>query len=134
YDKSGEAHFNAISALHKSIRGNDPNAAVYWLARMLEAGEPPLYIARRLIRMASEDIGIADPMALVIANAAHDATQKLGMPECAVCLSEAAIYLAKAPKSIAVYNAYKAAAHEVQNGKNDPVPLHLRNAPTALMK
>jgi putative ATPase len=134
YDKGGEEHYNLISALHKSMRNSDPDAAVYWVARMLEAGEDPLYVARRLVRFASEDIGNADPQALVVAVAAKDATHFLGMPEGNTALSQAAIYLATAPKSNAVYNAYNAAAADAHSEAADPVPLHLRNAPTKLMK
>src|SRR6266542_3700606 len=134
YDKSGEEHYNLISALHKSMRNSDPDAAVYWVARMLEAGEDPLYIARRLVRFASEDIGNADPQALVVAIAARDAAHFMGMPEGNTALAQAAIYLATAPKSNAVYNAYNAAADDAHNQAADPVPLHLRNAPTKLMK
>ena len=134
YDKSGEEHYNIISALHKSMRNSDPDAAVYWLARMLEAGEDPLYVARRLVRFASEDIGNADPQALVVAVAAKDAVHFIGMPEGNTALAQAAIYLATAPKSNAVYAAYSAAADDAQQHVADPVPLHLRNAPTKLMK
>jgi putative ATPase len=134
YDKGGEEHYNLISALHKSMRNSDPDAAVYWMARMLEAGEDPLYIARRLIRFASEDIGNADPQALVVAVAAKDAAHFIGMPEGNAALSQAAIYLATAPKSNAVYSAYNAAAADAHTQAADPVPLHLRNAPTRLMK
>jgi putative ATPase len=134
YDKAGEEHYNIISALHKSMRNSDPDASVYWLARMLEAGEDPLYIARRLVRFASEDIGNADPQALVVAVAAKDAVHFIGMPEGNTALAQAAIYLATAPKSNAVYRAYSAAADDAQNDVADPVPLHLRNAPTRLMK
>jgi putative ATPase len=134
YDKGGEEHYNLISALHKSMRNSDPDAAVYWVARMLEAGEDPLYIARRLVRFASEDIGNADPQALVVAIAAKDATHFIGMPEGNTALAQAAIYLATAPKSNAVYMAYGAAAADAHTQAADPVPLHLRNAPTALMK
>jgi putative ATPase len=134
YDKSGEEHYNIISALHKSMRNSDPNAAVYWLARMLEAGEDPLYIARRLVRFASEDIGNADPQALTVAVAAKDAVHFIGMPEGNTALAQAAIYLATAPKSNAVYEAYNHAAEDAQNDVAEPVPLHLRNAPTPLMK
>jgi len=134
YDKSGEEHFNIISALHKSMRNSDPDAAVYWIARMLEAGEDPLYVARRLVRFASEDIGNADPQALVVAVAAKDAVHFIGMPEGNTALAQAAIYLATAPKSNAVYVAYNAAAEDAQTQAADPVPLHLRNAPTKLMK
>jgi putative ATPase len=134
YDKAGEEHFNIISALHKSMRNSDPDAAVYWLARMVEAGEDPLYIARRLVRFASEDIGNADPQALAVAVAAKDAVHFIGMPEGNTALAQAAIYLATAPKSNAVYTAYLRAAEDVRNGPAEPVPLHLRNAPTRLMK
>jgi len=134
YDKDGEEHYNLISALHKSMRNSDPDAAVYWLARMLEAGEDPLYIARRMIRFASEDIGIADPQALVVAVAAKDAAHFTGMPEGNTALAQAAIYLATAPKSNAVYVAYGAAVTDAHREAADPVPLHLRNAPTRLMK
>jgi putative ATPase len=134
YDKSGEEHFNLISALHKSMRNSDPDAAVYWVARMIEAGEDPLYIARRLVRFASEDVGNADPQALVVAVAAKDAVHFMGMPEGNTALAQSAIYLATAPKSNAVYNAYNAAAEDAQTQAADPVPLHLRNAPTRLMK
>jgi putative ATPase len=134
YDKGGEEHYNLISALHKSMRNSDPDAAVYWVARMLEAGEDPLYIARRLVRFASEDIGNADPQALVVAVAAKDAAHFIGMPEGNTALAQAAIYLATAPKSNAVYSAYNAAAADAHTQAADPVPLHLRNAPTRLMK
>jgi putative ATPase len=134
YDKSGEEHYNLISALHKSMRNSDPDASVYWLARMLEAGEDPMYVARRLVRFASEDIGNADPRALTIAVAAKDALHFIGMPEGNTALAQAAIYLATAPKSNAVYRAYSAAAEAAANEVAEPVPLHLRNAPTKLMK
>ena len=134
YDKSGEEHYNLISALHKSMRNSDPDASVYWLARMLEAGEDPLYVARRLVRFASEDIGNADPQALAIAVAAKDAVHFIGMPEGNTALAQAAIYLATAPKSNAVYRAYLAAAEAASQEVAEPVPLHLRNAPTKLMK
>jgi putative ATPase len=134
YDKDGEEHYNLISALHKSMRNSDPDAAVYWVARMLEAGEDPLYIARRLIRFASEDVGNADPQALTVAVAAKDAAHFIGMPEGNTALAQAAIYLATAPKSNAVYTAYGAAAADAHTQAADPVPLHLRNAPTKLMK
>ena len=134
YDKSGEEHFNLISALHKSIRNSDPDAAVYWLARMLEAGEDPLYVARRLVRFASEDIGTADPQALTIALAAKDAVHFMGMPEGNTALAQAAIYMAVAAKSNAVYRAYTEAAEAATTDVAEPVPLHLRNAPTGLMK
>ena len=134
YDKNGEEHFNLISALHKSMRNSDPDAAVYWLARMLEAGEDPLYIARRLVRFASEDIGNADPAALPLAVAVKDAVHFIGMPEGNTALAQAATYLATAPKSNAVYVAYKEAAADAHREVSEPVPLHLRNAPTDLMK
>ncbi len=134
YDKSGEEHYNLISALHKSMRNSDPDAAVYWLARMLEAGEDPLYVARRMVRFASEDIGNADPQALTIAVAAQQAAHFIGMPEGNTALAQAAIYLATAPKSNAVYTAYGRAARDAEREVADPVPLHLRNAPTKLMK
>lgn len=134
YDKSGEEHFNLMSALHKSMRNSDSDAAVYWLARMIEAGEDPLYIARRLIRFASEDIGNADPRALALAVAAKDAVHFIGMPEGNTALAQAAIYLSTAPKSNAVYKAYERAAKDAHSFEAEPVPLHLRNAPTQLMK
>jgi putative ATPase len=134
YDKKGEEHYNVISALHKSLRNSDPDAGLYWLARMLEAGEDPLYIARRLVRFASEDIGMADPQALTIAVAAQQATHFIGMPEANTALAQAVIYLATAPKSNAVYSAYARAAQAVHEHPNEPVPLHIRNAPTPLMK
>jgi putative ATPase len=134
YDKGGEEHYNLISALHKSMRNSDPDAAVYWVARMLEAGEDPLYVARRLIRFASEDIGNADPQALTVAVAAKDAAHFIGMPEGNTALAQAAIYLATAPKSNAVYMAYNAASADAHTQAAEPVPLHLRNAPTKLMK
>ncbi|MDP3836999.1 MAG: replication-associated recombination protein A [bacterium] len=134
YDKTGEEHYNLISALHKSMRGNNPDASLYYLARMLEAGEDPLYIARRLVRFASEDVGVANNSALLLAVAAFDACKNIGMPECGVHLAHAAAYLAKSPKSIEVYMGYNAAVAEVRESGNLPVPLHLRNAPTKLMK
>ena len=134
YDKSGEEHYNLISALHKSMRNSDPDATVYWLARMVEAGEDPLYIARRLVRFASEDIGNADPQALTVAVAAKDAVHFIGMPEGNTALAQAALYLATAPKSNAVYEAYSHAAEDAHRDVAQPVPLHLRNAPTKLMK
>jgi putative ATPase len=134
YDKGGEEHYNIISALHKSMRNSDPDAAVYWLARMVEAGEDPLYIARRLVRFASEDIGNADPQALTLAVAAKDAVHFIGMPEGNTALAQAALYLATAPKSNAVYEAYNRAAEDAHRDVAEPVPLHLRNAPTRLMK
>ena len=134
YDKSGEEHYNLISALHKSMRNSDPDASVYWLARMVEAGEDPMYIARRLVRFASEDIGNADPQALTVAVAAKDAVHFIGMPEGNTALAQAALYLATAPKSNAVYEAYNQAAGDAHRDVAQPVPLHLRNAPTKLMK
>lgn len=134
YDKNGEEHYNLISALHKSMRNSDPDAAVYWLARMLEAGEDPLYVARRLIRFASEDIGLADSRALEIALAAYQASHFLGMPECNVHLAHAVIYLSLAPRSNAVYTAYEAAKRDALTMLDEPVPLVIRNAPTGLMK
>jgi len=134
YDKGGEEHYNLISALHKSMRNSDPDAAVYWVARMVEAGEDPLYIARRLVRFASEDVGNADPQALTVAVAAKEAVHFIGMPEGNTALAQAVIYLATAPKSNAVYRAYGAAAADAHREAADPVPLHLRNAPTTLMK
>jgi putative ATPase len=134
YDKSGEEHFNLISALHKSIRSSDPDAALYWLARMLEAGEDRLYIARRLVRMAVEDIGLADPRALEQAIAAQQAAHFLGIPEGDLALGQAAIYLAVAPKSDASYKALGAAVETVEKAPAEPVPMQLRNAPTRAMK
>lgn len=134
YDKDGDDHFDTISALHKTIRGSDPDAALYWLARMLERGDDPLYVARRLVRFASEDVGLADPQALELAMAAQQAVHFIGMPEGALALAELTIYLALAPKSNAVYVAYGAAREDVAQTRNDPVPLHLRNAPTDLMR
>ena len=134
YDKTGEEHYNLISALHKSMRNSDPDATVYWLARMVESGEDPLYIARRLVRFASEDVGNADPQALAITVAAKDAVHFMGMPEGNTALAQAAIYLATAPKSNAVYVAYTEAAEAAAQEVAEPVPLHLRNAPTKLMK
>lgn len=134
YDKQGDEHFNIISALHKSLRNSDADAAVYWLARMLEAGEDVMYVARRLVRFASEDVGNADPQALQVAIAARDAAHMLGMPEANTSLAQAALYLATAPKSNAVYMAYTRAADDARRDEAEPVPLHLRNAPTRLMK
>lgn len=134
YDQSGEEHYNIISALHKSMRGGDANAAIYWLGRMLEAGENPLYVARRLVRFASEDIGLADPQALVIAVAAYQASHFIGMPECNVVLAQCVAYLAHAPKSNALYVAYGRVQKDIEEHPNEPVPVHLRNAPTRLMK
>ena len=134
YDKNGEEHYNLISALHKSMRNSDPDAAVYWLARMLEAGEDPLYIARRVTRFASEDIGLADPRALEIAVAAYQACHFIGMPECSVHLTQAVVYMAMSPKSNALYMAYESAKKDALTQLSDPVPLVIRNAPTKLMK
>jgi len=134
YDKSGEEHFNIISALHKSVRNSDPDAALYWLARMLESGEEPLYLARRLVRMASEDIGLAEPGALAVTLAAKDAFDFLGAPEGNLALAQAAVYLSLAPKSNALYTAYGEVLEDVHKTEADPVPFHLRNAVTGLMK
>ena len=134
YDKSGEEHYNLISALHKSMRNSDPDAAVYWLARMLEAGEDPLYVARRIVRFASEDVGLADPRALEMCVAAYQACHFIGMPECSVHLTQAVVYLSLAPKSNALYAAYSAAKQDALNMLAEPVPLVIRNAPTKLMK
>ena len=134
YDKTGEEHYNLISALHKSVRNSDPDAALYWLGRMLEAGEDPLYIARRLVRMAVEDIGLADPQALSLCMAARDAVDFIGMPEGNLALAEAAVYLSLAAKSNALYIAYTDVQQDVEKTAAQPVPLHLRNAPTGLMK
>jgi len=134
YDKAGEEHYNLISALHKSVRNSDPDAALYWLARMLEGGEDPLYIARRIVRMAVEDVGLADPHALQLAVAARDAVDFIGMPEGNLALAEAAVYMAVAPKSNALYTAYGAVQQSVEETAADPVPLHLRNPVTKLMK
>jgi len=134
YDKDGDQHYDTISALHKSMRGSDPDATLYWLARMLEAGEDPLYIARRMIRFASEDVGMADPQALVIAMAAQQAVHFIGMPEGNLALAEAAVYLATAPKSNSLYQAYSLIQEEIKQGKTGEVPLQLRNPVTPLMK
>ncbi len=134
YDKKGEEHYNIISALHKSMRNSDPDAAVYWLARMLEAGEDPLYVARRVIRFASEDVGLADPRALQLAVSAYDACHYIGMPECTDALSEAVIYMSVAPKSNAADVAYALAKEDAMKMLDEPVPLVIRNAPTKLMK
>jgi putative ATPase len=134
YDKSGELHYDAISALHKCVRDSDPDAALYWLGRMLDGGEDPLYIARRVVRMAVEDIGLADPQALPLTIAAQQAVHFMGQPEGDLALAEAVVYLCQAPKSNAVYSAYGAALKDVAETRNEPVPLHLRNAPTRLMK
>lgn len=134
YDKDGEQHYNIISALHKSIRGGDADAALYWLGRMLEAGEDPLYIARRLVRMSVEDIGLADPHALEQAVACYQSCHFIGMPECDVILAQCVVYLARAKKSVEVYQAYGQVKQDVRQTMDEPVPLHLRNAPTKLMK
>jgi putative ATPase len=134
YDKSGEEHYNLISALHKSVRNSDPDAALYWLGRMLEAGEDPLYVARRVVRMAVEDIGLADPNALALCMAARDAVDFIGMPEGNLALAQAVVYLSVAPKSNALYTAYGEVQRDVEQTAADSVPLHLRNAPTGLMK
>jgi len=134
YDKTGEEHYNLISALHKSVRNSDPDASLYWLGRMLEAGEDPLYIARRVVRMAVEDIGLAEPQALALCMAARDAVDFIGMPEGNLALAQAVVYLAIAPKSNALYTAYSTVQQDVERTAAEPVPLHLRNAPTALMK
>jgi putative ATPase len=134
FDKKGEEHFNIISAIHKSMRNSDPQAAVYWLCRMLDGGEDPLYIARRLVRFASEDVGLADTNALLLANTVFDACHKLGMPECGVHLTHAVVYLSLAPKSNALYTAYNEAMDDCRRQPNLSVPLHIRNAPTKLMK
>lgn len=134
YDQSGEEHYNIISALHKSMRGGDADAALYWLGRMLESGEDPLYVARRLIRFASEDIGIANSFALSQATAAYDACHYIGMPECSVNLAQAVVYMAKSKKSNKLYEAYLKVQKDVADFPNEPVPLHLRNASTNLMK
>jgi putative ATPase len=134
YDKSGDQHYDLISALHKSLRGSDPDASLYWLGRMLEAGEDPLYIARRLVRFASEDVGVADPQALVITVAAQQAVHFVGLPEGNLALAEAVVYLATAPKSNSLYQAYSRVQKDIQQGRNEPVPLHLRNPVTDLMR
>jgi len=134
YDKNGEEHYNIISALHKSMRGSDANAAIYWLCRMLEGGEDPLYIARRIIRFASEDVGLANSLALEQAVSAYNACHYIGMPECGVILAQAVVYMAKCKKSNELYVAYEKALNDVREFGNLPVPLHIRNAPTKLMK
>ncbi|MBV8052317.1 MAG: replication-associated recombination protein A [Acidobacteriaceae bacterium] len=134
YDKAGEEHYNLISALHKSVRNSDPDASLYWLGRMLEAGEDPLYIARRVVRMAVEDIGLAEPNALALCMAARDAVEFIGMPEGNLALAQAVVYLAVAAKSNALYTAYSTVQLDVERTAAEPVPLHLRNAPTGLMK
>jgi putative ATPase len=134
YDKAGEEHYNLISALHKSLRNSDPDASLYWMGRMLEAGEDPVYIARRMVRFASEDVGLADVRALSVALDATEAVRLVGLPECKLALAQAAVYLALAPKSNALYTAYGRVAADIQAGTNEPPPLHIRNAPTRLMK
>jgi len=134
YDKGGDQHYDLISALHKSLRGSDPDAALYWLGRMLEAGEDPLYIARRLVRFASEDVGMADPQALTITVTAQQAVHFVGLPEGNLALAEAVVYLATAPKSNSLYQAYSRVQEDIQRGRNEPVPLHLRNPVTGLMR
>jgi putative ATPase len=134
YDKDGEEHYNVISAFHKSLRGSDAQASIYWLYRMLIAGEDPLFIGRRMIRFASEDVGLADPNALQVALAAFDAWQKVGPPEAELALAQAAVYLASAPKSNALYLAEKSVTKEIERSGPQPVPLHIRNPSTALMK
>jgi putative ATPase len=134
YDKAGEEHFNLISALHKSMRNSDPDAALYWLGRMIEGGEDPVYIARRMVRFASEDVGLADNRALAIALNATEAVRLVGLPECKLALAQAAVYLSVAPKSNALYRAYSEVVSDVQSTFNEPPPLHIRNAPTQLMK
>ena len=134
YDKAGEEHYNLISALHKSVRNSDPDAALYWLGRMIEAGEDPLYIARRVVRMSVEDIGLADPNALALCMAARDAVDFIGMPEGNLALAQAVVYLSVAPKSNALYTAYADVQQDIEQTSAEPVPLHLRNAPTGLMK
>src|SRR6266571_2977345 len=134
YDKGGEQHYDLISALHKALRGSDPDAGLYWLGRMIEAGEDPLYIVRRLIRFASEDVGMADPQALLVCVAAQQAIHFVGMPEANLALAQAVVHLATAPKSNALYEAYSRVQEDVQQTRNDPVPLWIRNAPTQLMK
>jgi putative ATPase len=134
YDKAGEEHYNLISAFHKSLRGSDPDAALYWLGRMLEAGEDPLYIARRMVRFASEDVGNADPMALSVTIAAMQAFQFIGLPEGDLALAQAAVYLATAPKSNTLYTGYGKVKEDIRRSGYQPVPLHIRNAPTKLMK
>jgi putative ATPase len=134
YDRAGDQHYDAISALHKSMRGSDPDAALYWLGRMIEAGEDPLYIARRLVRFASEDVGMADPQALLVAMAAQQAVHFVGLPEGNLALAEAAVYLATAPKSNSLYQAYSLVQEDIKHGPNEPVPLHLRNPVTEMMR
>jgi putative ATPase len=134
HDRAGEEHFNTISALHKSMRNSDPDATLYWLGRMLEGGDDPLYVARRIVRFASEDVGMADPRALQVAMSAQQAVHFIGLPEGALALAEAAVYMATAPKSNALYVAYKEVQRDIQKTRNEPVPMQIRNAPTNLMK
>lgn len=134
YDRDSDEHYDTISAVHKSLRDSDENAAMYWIGRMLAGGEDPRYIARRLMNFASEDVGIADPQALILANTAYDVCEKMGMPECELPLLEVAVYLARAPKDNSVYMAMSAMHEDVRKYGNLPVPLHIRNAPTKLMK
>jgi putative ATPase len=134
YDRAGDQHYDIISALHKCMRDSDPDATLYWLGRMIESGEDPLYIARRIVRFASEDIGLADPQALVVAMAAQQAVHFIGMPEGNLALAEAAVYMATAPKSNSLYTGYSQVQSEIKKGTHEPVPLHLRNAVTNLMK
>lgn len=134
YDKAGEEHFNLISALHKSLRNSDPQAALYWLVRMIESGEDPMYVARRMVRFAAEDVGFADPRALRMTLDAKDAFHFLGPPEGNLALAEAAIYLASCPKSNSIYAAYAEVRRDIEESVSDPVPLQIRNAPTRLMK
>jgi putative ATPase len=134
YDKSGEEHYNLISALHKSLRGSDADASLYWLHRMLASGEDPMYLVRRLIRFASEDVGLADPQALVLAVAARDAYHMLGSPEGELALAQLVVYLARAPKDVSIYRAARRVSETIAEAPDLPVPLHLRNAPTELMK
>jgi putative ATPase len=134
YDKHGEEHYNIISAIHKSMRSSNPDAAAYWVERMLVAGEDPLYVARRLLRFASEDIGNADPQAVLLANSVYETCEKLGMPECSVALVQLSIYLSKAPKDNSAYMAEKKIKKDIETHGNLPVPMHIRNAPTKLMK
>jgi putative ATPase len=134
YDKNGEEHYNIISAIHKSMRSSNPDAAAYWVERMLQAGEDPLYVARRLLRFASEDIGNADPQAVILANSVYETCAKLGMPECSVSLVQLAIYLSNAPKDNSAYMAENKIKKDIEEYGNLPVPMHIRNAPTKLMK
>jgi putative ATPase len=134
YDKAGEEHYNLISALHKSLRNSDPDASLYWLGRMLEAGEDPVYIARRMVRFASEDVGLADVRALSVALNATEAVRLVGLPECKLALAQAAVYLSVAPKSNALYTAYGKVEEDIRKTSHEPPPLHILNAPTRLMK